>query len=104
MSEQEFIKYIHDGNLNEIKEIYKQSIQQNNPIDISMLNEFAFRHCCRTGYFDILKWLWESSKQKINIHIFDEEASFRYACKNNHIIIAKWLWEISNKPKIIIHI
>lgn len=71
----------------------------------------CFSLCCRYGYLDGVKWLWEISNGKIDIYaknepVFDESSHlnecFVWCCRYGYLNVAKWLWEVS-KGSIDIH-
>jgi len=54
--------------------------------------QIPFIVCSYQGHFKLLKWLYENSEPKIDIH-YDDESAFLYAIDQNHFEIAKWLQE-----------
>jgi hypothetical protein len=65
-------------------------------INISALDEYAFRMSCEHGHFNIILFLLKS-KPNINISINSDD-SFSLACENGHLEIAKFL--LGFKPDI----
>ena len=53
--------------------------------------------------FNVLKWLYNNKKSKIDIHKGDESA-FLYAIAEKHFNIARWLYDLSVNEGNIINI
>jgi ankyrin repeat protein len=83
-----FVSYINNKRMNHPK--------INFDIDISVLNEYAFRYACVNGHLHDAQWLLQN-KPAIDISAYNEEV-FRYACSNGHLHVAQWLLQI--KPTI----
>ena len=77
-------------------EIAQQMFQIKPNIDISALDEYAFRWACGKGHLNIAQWLLQV-KPTIDISAGNEGA-FSWACFYGHLNIAQWLLQI--KPKI----
>lgn len=60
----QFIKFIEEGELEEIQSFYEKYKQY---IDISALNEEAFRYACGNGHLKVVLWLYKI-KPTINIY------------------------------------
>jgi hypothetical protein len=65
-------------------------------INISDINNFAFKYACENNHLDVAQWLYEI-KPNINISLNNEEA-FRNACSHGNLDMAQWLYKI--KPNI----
>jgi len=71
--------------------LVRQLIEWKPTIDISALDEYAFRAACYNGHFEVVRQLYQW-KPTINISTNDEYA-FRVACKNGHLEIVRQLFE-----------
>ena len=70
------ILILHNGYMN-------LSLKNNQPINIHVNDEDAFRCSCANGHINIAQWLYElglENNQPINIHANNEDA-FRCSCK-----------------------
>lgn len=94
----EFCELCKKGNLSNIKKYY----YDNQDTNIHYNCEEPFRECCKHGFLDVAKWLFDLSKNNkiglINIHICNEE-TFRWCCYTKHLDVAKWLLDISTENK-----
>lgn len=72
-------------------------------INIHSNDESIFRHACRNGHFDVVKWLYGlDSITKINISKCDYDV-FVEACRRDHLQIVKYLLEVEKvniEPRI----
>lgn len=94
-AQQAFVRACVDGRL----DLAKRLLSIKPTINISTLNESAFRITCYNGHIEVAKWLL-AIKPTIDISA-DDEYAFRYACSNGHVKVATWLLEI--KPSIAFH-
>jgi hypothetical protein len=83
---------IKSGNLEELKNLYKNGILTREVIKQSR-NFLLFENACYEGKLEICKWLCKT------FQITKEEASkylnltFFFACKNGHLKVCQWLCE-----------
>jgi hypothetical protein len=73
------------GNLEQLK---KFNI---NNIKIEDIKE-CYIECCKRGHTDIVKYLYENKKEKLNKSEINNEA-FLESSSNNHMELSKWLYE-----------
>ena len=87
--ETRFINLCKKGDL-----IWLQQLLQLNPdINISAINDEAFRYTCANGHLHVAQWLLQVSKkrgQDIDISA-ENEFAFRWAYNEGHYHIVKWL-------------
>jgi hypothetical protein len=96
-----FLKYIDKGDLESLKKLYYEDLDNEHQINIHTRNEFPFRLSCSSGHIEIAEWLWEISLEKkspINIHALSEDA-FIMSCRYNQLKSAQWLWNFSHDIK-----
>lgn len=99
------IQPLYDDDLYDDNDLYNADLYDDDfygfirKINIHAKDDYAFRHACAYGHFDIAKWLYNlSSIDNILINInTDNEYAFRYACVNNHKHIVEWLYNLSIK-------
>jgi ankyrin repeat protein len=91
-----FIRLCKNGDLIGLKQL----LQLNPDINISVLNECAFRWACEKGHLDVCQWLLQQ-KPYINISA-ENECAFCMACFCGHLHVAQWL--LQQKPTINISI
>ena len=93
--ETRFINLCKKGDL-----IWLQQLLKLNPeINISAINDEAFRYTCANGHLHVAQWLLQVSKEKgqdINISA-ENEFAFRWACYNGHLEVAQWLLRVSKE-------
>jgi len=92
--EDEFIVLCYQGDLEGAKRILKKYPY----INISALNECAFRYACINNHLELAKWLL-SVKPDINISA-DNHGAFRWVCRYKHLEVAKWLQSL--KPYLYV--
>lgn len=68
--------------------------------DLDMIH--TFDTLCVNGHMDSAKWLWDLSKDSLDIHR-DKEDAFCVSCEGGHMDVAAWLWELSEET-IDLHI
>ena len=94
-----FLKACEKGHLRVVKWLIQLGIEQQNPINIHVNDEFAFKYSCYRGRLEVAKWLVQlgvEQQNPFNIHVNNEEA-FGLSCCNGHLEVAKWLVSLSNK-------
>jgi len=92
-----FITACEYNNIDIVKLLYE------NKNSINLDYQTSFIICCHEGHLELLKWLHNNSKNKIDIH-FDNETPFLYSCISGNLDIAKWIYQISVTDKKIIDI
>lgn len=88
---------------NECGTLILSKLRNNKVEDAKLLYEFmngtkiefedvnlTFCYCCRAGYLEEVKWMYEVMKKKINIE-WNNHSSFTECCRHNHIKLAGWL-------------
>ena len=87
--ETRFINLCKKGDL-----IWLQQLLKLNPeINISAINDEAFRYTCANGHLHVAQWLLQVSKERgqdIDISA-NNDFAFRWAYNEGHYHIVKWL-------------
>jgi ankyrin repeat protein len=93
-----FIDACKNGHLNVAQWLYQKSIENHQPMDISLNDDYAFREACSNGHLDVAQWLLQTG-QTIDITSRNDEAFIR-ACFNRHLDVAQWLSSLKPEYEI----
>ena len=79
------------GHLNVVKYLLENSTKIcEEKIDIHLYNENLFTEACRNCHLDVVKYLWEYSKYKIDVHV-DEDQPIKHAYMMQNTTILNYL-------------
>jgi len=81
-------KYYVTSKLGNLEQLKRLNI---NNIKIEIITS-CYIECCKRGYIDIVKYLYENKKEKLNKKEINNEA-FLESSSNNHMELSKWLYE-----------
>ena len=73
------------GNLEQLKRLNIDNIK------IEIIKR-CYIECCKRGYTDIVKYLYENKKEELNKRVINNEA-FLHSSSHNHMELTKWLFE-----------
>ena len=87
VQKQSLISIIYQGNLDLLKELYKNENLKREDIILNHVFHFA----CQCGYLEICKWFFETFEITKKEASKDNNIAFRWACDYGRLDVCKWL-------------
>jgi hypothetical protein len=81
-------KYYVTSKLGDLEQLKRLNIDN---IKIEIIKR-CYIECCKRGYTDIVKYLYENKKEELNKREINNEA-FLHSSSFNHMELSKWLYE-----------
>ena len=79
----------------------KKYVEEFNKEELLKLNEYGvFKFCCKNGYFEIVKWIYNIRKDYKMIEA-NNYSGFTHAYYNGNFEIVKWLYNLKKDYKMI---